>query len=362
MPRPKPKHGGPRDYDPEAVEVRPAATVMLVDDRPDLHVLMVHRTARVVFAPDSWVFPGGRVDPEDHLEDFDLLCRGLTDAEASDILGVDRCGLAWWIAACRETLEEAGLLLAANEAIDPDLVASLRQRVQEDESVFADVLLEHGISLDVTAVEEVARFITPKGPPRRFDARFLLALAPEGQEPSHDEGEIVNWDWIRPQDALDRWSRGEMEMMSPTVRMVACLSRFETAADVMAAARRRLEYKRVRVVDPDGEYRVVLPGEPGYETPSSRSSPGGCASGSRTDRPGLGSTPRHVAAGIDSTPAPTQMPSRAPEGLDDARPPEEHHAPTPLFRNARGRRGSRRPGPRPQRSGVRSEPTQDALR
>lgn len=238
---------------------------MLVDDRPDLHVLMVHRTARVVFAPDSWVFPGGRVDPDDHLEDFDTLCRGLSDAEASSILGVDHGGLAWWIAACRETLEEAGILLAAG-TIGPELVTELRDRVQRDESVFTDVLLEQGISLDVTAIEEVARFITPMGSPRRFDARFLLALAPANQEPRHDQGEIVDWEWVRPQDALDRRAAKEMQMMSPTVRMVACLSRFRSAEQVMEVARKRLEYKRVRVDDPDGEYRVLLPGEPGYET------------------------------------------------------------------------------------------------
>lgn len=262
-PTPQPEAAG---YDPEAVAIRPAATVMLVGDRPDLHVLLVHRTARVVFAADSWVFPGGRVDPTDHLEDFETVCRGLSDREASQILGVERGGLAWWIAACRETLEEAGLLLAAGARVEPELVAELRRRVREDESIFPDLLLEHGISLDVTAIEEVARFITPLGPPRRFDARFLIARAPADQEPSHDRGEIVNWEWLRPRDALDRWARKEIAMMSPTVRMVACLSRFQTADEVMAVARRRLDYQRVRVDDPDGEYRVLLPGEPGYET------------------------------------------------------------------------------------------------
>ena len=118
----------------------------------------------------------------------------------------------------------------------------------------------------MTAVEEVARFITPMGAPRRFDARFLVALAPSDQEPRHDDSEIVDWEWVRPQDALDRWAEGEMQMMSPTVRMVACLTRFDRAERVMEVARRRLEYKRVRVDDPEGEYRVLLPGEPGYET------------------------------------------------------------------------------------------------
>ncbi len=252
------------DYDPAAVPISHAATVMLLDDRPDLHVLMVHRTAKVVFAPDNWVFPGGRVDPDDHLEDFDRLCRGLSDEQASTILEVDHGGLAWWIAAARETLEEAGLLLATS-GTDATTIAEVRHLVLQDENLFADVLLERNITLDVTPIEEVARFVTPMGPPRRFDARFFVARAPNDQDPSHDEGEIVNWEWVRPQDALDQWAAGEMEMMSPTVRMVACLARYDSADDVLAVAKKRLPYKRVRVDDPDGDYRVILPGEPGYE-------------------------------------------------------------------------------------------------
>ncbi len=255
------------NYDPAAVPVSHAATVMLLDDRPDLHVLMVHRTAKVVFAPDMWVFPGGRVDPDDHLGDFDRLCRGLSDAEASTLIDVEQGGLAWWMAAARETVEEAGLLLASADGapVDAAAIAVFRRTVLEIESLFADVLLERGITLDVTPIEEVARFITPMGPPRRFDARFFIARTPDDQEPSHDEGEIVNWEWVRPQDALDQWADGKMEMMSPTVRMVACLARYQSADDVLAVARKRLPYKRVRVDDPNGDYRVVLPGEPGYE-------------------------------------------------------------------------------------------------
>ncbi len=276
----------PKDFDPAEVPISHAATVMLLDDRPnpqesskpgspgELHVLLVHRTGRVVFAPDMWVFPGGRVDPDDHLEDFDTLCRGLSDEQASALLEVEHGGLAWWIAAARETLEEAGLLLAADhndspsgtEPPDATTIAEIRRTVLENESLFADVLLERGITLDVTPIEEVARFITPMGPPRRFDARFFVARAPVDQDASHDEGEIVNCEWVRPQDALDQWAAGAMEMMSPTVRMIACLARYKSADDVLAVARKRLPYKRVRVDDPDGEYRVVLPGEPGYET------------------------------------------------------------------------------------------------
>lgn len=255
------------DYDPSVVEVSPAATVMLIDDRPDLHVLMVRRTAKVVFAADNWVFPGGRVDPDDHLDNFDTICNGLSDNEASQILGVDSGGLAWWIAACRETLEEAGILLATNDrpSVPTLKVEEIRQRVLENENVFASLLVDHDLTLDVTLLEEVARFVTPLGPPRRFDARFFVARAPLGQEPTQDDGEIVSWEWMRPGAALERWSAGEITMMSPTVRMVACLARHNSADKVMALAKKRNEYQRVRVDDPHGEYRVLLPGEDGYE-------------------------------------------------------------------------------------------------
>lgn len=259
------------DFDPHTVPVSHAATVMLLADLPNpagepaLHVLMLRRTARVVFAPAAWVFPGGRVDPEDHHDQFDTMFTGLSDAEATQILGVPSGGLAWWLAACRETFEEAGLLLSANGDADVDL-DEMRRRVREDESIFADLILEHGITLDASGIEEVARFITPLGSPRRFDARFFVARAPEGQIPEHDDGEIVAWEWIRPDDALERWTAGELEMISPTVRMVACLGRYSSTDDVMTVASQRLPYQRVRVIDPKGAYQVVLPGESGYET------------------------------------------------------------------------------------------------
>lgn len=254
----------PDDFDPHAVPIRPAATVMIVDDRPDLQVLLLRRTARVVFAPDSWVFPGGRVDPGDHADRIDELVVGLSDAEASATLELEGGGLAFWLAACRETLEEAGLLLTST--VPTGAVDELRDRVRADESVFPELLIEHGLAVDASAIEQVARFITPLGSPRRFDTHFFVARAPEDQQAVQDDGEIVHLAWMTPADALDRWRSGELAMLSPTVRMLACLDRFDSADEVLAMAQRRLPYQRVRVIDPEGDYQVVLPGEVGYET------------------------------------------------------------------------------------------------
>jgi 8-oxo-dGTP pyrophosphatase MutT (NUDIX family) len=250
--------------DPESVPIRHAATVMIVGDRPNLEVLMVQRTSRAVFGPSAWVFPGGRVDPNDSI-DLDGVVHGMTDAQASQVLEVEANGRAWWVAGLRETLEEAGLLLGAGET-PIDVVEQIRDAVHADAGAFVPALAEHGVSLDLGPIDEVARFITPSGPPRRFDTRFFVAEAPAGQVAKHDEEEVVQHRWIEPAKAIEEFRNDAFPLMSVTHRMLACLARYDTTADLMAVAAELRDQQRVRVNDPDGAYEVVLPGEPGYET------------------------------------------------------------------------------------------------
>lgn len=234
---------------------------MLLAERPALEVLLLRRTARLAFAADAWVFPGGRVDDADRVGDRAGPWWGRTQADASASVEADG-GLAWWITAARETLEEAGVLLGRPGS---GALATVRSALDRGGD-FPTLLADGGHRLDFTDVEYVARFITPVGSPRRFDARFFVAPAPEGAEPDHDDGEIVDWDWFEPAEALAAYRRGEMTLISPTVRMLACLARYTSIDEVMDAARGDHEMARVRVIDPAGDYVVVLPGEPGYET------------------------------------------------------------------------------------------------
>ena len=252
------------DGDPTDVPVRNASTVMIVRDQPRFEVLMVQRTARVAFGASAWVFPGGRVDPED-ANDAGVQLAGLTDGEASALLDLESGGLAWWIAGVRETVEEAGLLLVEAES-SPSAAAieAVRDAVHRDPGLLVPALREHGLTVDVSLMHEVARFVTPVGPPRRFDTRFFLALAPPGQVVTPDEGEVVAARWVEPAEALELWHAEEFPLMSVTHRMLACLRRYESAADAIAHARLRPAVRRVRVDDPDGEYRVLLPEDPGY--------------------------------------------------------------------------------------------------
>jgi len=237
---------------------------MVIADQPDLEVLMVQRNSRVAFGPSAWVFPGGRVDADD-ASDHDHVTVGLTDEEASTALEVGSGGRAWWIAALRETLEEAGLLLGVGET-QMESIDRIRTAVHEDPTVFIHRLSDADLTVDLSVLHEVARFVTPVGPPRRFDARFFVARAPVGQTAHPDAGEIVHHRWISPARAIEEWASGDFPMMSVTHRMLACLGRYESVDDVMTAAGERRPANRIRVADPEGEYRVLLPGEPGYET------------------------------------------------------------------------------------------------
>jgi 8-oxo-dGTP pyrophosphatase MutT (NUDIX family) len=254
------------DFDPLSVPIRPAATVMLVADRPDLHVLMLRRAARQVFAADMWVYPGGAVDPADAEEAAPHVV-GLDDEVASARLGLARGGLAYWVAAVRECFEEAGVLFARGgvDHLDVGHLAGRRAALNRHEEDFVAMLAEEALQLDLSALHPVGHWITPLGSPRRFDTRFFLAAFPEGQVAAHDDGEAVHAEWFRPADAVAAWREGRMAMMSPTVRMMMCLEPFGRAADVVAAAAAGLEAHQVRVRRDETVYEILLPGDVGYD-------------------------------------------------------------------------------------------------
>ena len=93
--------------------IKPAATVILMRDASEggFEILMVKRSSRSTFG-SIYVFPGGKLDPEDSTHELYSYCEGMTDAEASRKLGIEKDGLAYWIACIRECFEEVGILLA----------------------------------------------------------------------------------------------------------------------------------------------------------------------------------------------------------------------------------------------------------
>ena len=83
-----------------------------------LEVFLVERASKANFG-GAFVFPGGKVDPEDGLGRMEEITTGASDKELSNILGEDKGGLAYWVACIRECFEEAGILIAYREDGSP---------------------------------------------------------------------------------------------------------------------------------------------------------------------------------------------------------------------------------------------------
>jgi 8-oxo-dGTP pyrophosphatase MutT (NUDIX family) len=186
---------------------------------------MVLRNLKSDFVGGAYVFPGGAVDEADEAPDLLERCGGIDDATASRILGLASSGVAYFVACARELFEEAGLLLAVGDdgstldASDPALVTRLgehRRALNDGEATLVDVLADERLVLDLSTLRYFAHWITPVGPPRRYDTRFFVAAAPPGQVPLHDDRELVAHTWVTPAEALARHEAGEMQLILPT--------------------------------------------------------------------------------------------------------------------------------------------------
>lgn len=252
------------------VPIRPAATVMLIrdgEDRQGIEVFMLRRTTSAAFAAGLFVFPGGRVDAVDGGPEIEARCVGLDDAEASEVLGVDVGGLAFWVAAVRECFEEAGLLLAAGPAgARPDVDPRDRHAVHDGELSMAALCERYDLTLDLTDVHYVAHWITPAGEARRFDTRFFVAAAPEGQEGSHDDSETVESQWTTAAAALELHDRGDAYLMPPTVANLRWLDRFDSVDEALTAAA-AVETIQPRLRWADGKVvGISLPSDDDYDS------------------------------------------------------------------------------------------------
>ena len=235
----------------EPAPLRPAATVMIVRDASDdesgnsggspVEVFLLRRVASMAFAPSTIVFPGGGVDPRDSAE---LPWAGPGVLEWSVRLGADEeATRKLVVAAVREVFEECGVLFASADEDGPLVEVSspqwqqVRAGLVARELSLSDVLREHGLCLRTDLLRAHAHWVTPVCEPRRFDTRFFVAVAPEGQVASHDDRELVSCEWLRPRDAVAADDAGEIELILPTRRLIEFLDRFATTAEVMRFAR-----------------------------------------------------------------------------------------------------------------------------
>ena len=206
-----------------------AASLILMREtaggEPEL--LIVQRGAGLVFAAGAYVFPGGRVEPEDRERACALLPH-LDPAEA-----------AARIAAIRETAEETGIVVSA----PPDALIPFAHWCPPSQEKLT----------------------------RRFDTRFYLAQSGHGAEPVADGVESSHAFWASASHVLDRCAREEGRAIFPTRRLLERLARFGSFAEARAEADRFPP----RIISPwvearDGEDWVCIPDDAGYPVTSER--------------------------------------------------------------------------------------------
>ena len=263
-----------------------SATVILLRERSatGVEVLFVARHSESRAFAGAHVFPGGLVEPDDRAPELLAAVGSSIDgARALAILGepVDAgTALAFWVATIRELFEEAGILLAAAGGVpvrfdDPAVAerfAAHRRALLEGRLGFAALVAEERLTLLGDGLQYFSRWITPIQAPRRYDARFFAARAPDGQEPLHDDRETTSAEWMTPADALARSAAGALVLTPPTARTLEELLDLGSCERILASARaRRVAPIIPKVVQIGDRMGVLYPGDVDYE----RTEPGG---------------------------------------------------------------------------------------
>jgi 8-oxo-dGTP pyrophosphatase MutT (NUDIX family) len=248
----------------------PASTVVLLRGEHPFEVFLVRRSDSIAFLGGAHVFPGGRMDPSDHSHDLVGGVRLQADryvALASRMPDVPaEVAIAHHVAAVRELFEEAGVLLA-----QPLIAASIERLVADRRDLlggritFADIIRREQLRLALDELAYFAHWVTPEIEIRRFDTRFFIARAPEGQTPIHDEGETTHSEWVEPTIAIERCRSGVISLPPPTWTTLQMLAKFDSIEAVFDWALR----KPIPRVQPRFEKRgdrtlLFYPGDPTY--------------------------------------------------------------------------------------------------
>jgi 8-oxo-dGTP pyrophosphatase MutT (NUDIX family) len=244
----------------EAAVARPAATVLLVRDGPGgVVVYLQRRPRRLGFAGGLWVFPGGRVDDADADPAIDGHWSGPSPNAWARRLGVDvTVARACVVAACRETFEEAGVLLAQPAPPARDLAAA-RRDLLAGERTLAQVLGDLDARLDTGRLRYWAWWVTPAGEPRRYDTRFFVAALPQGATVHAHTGEVTGELWVGGRERA-----AQLAMLPPTHYTLRDITAFGSVADVLAVGRDRVVERIEPVLDGDA---ILLPWGDRYRLP-----------------------------------------------------------------------------------------------
>lgn len=249
----------------------PSASVMVLrDGAQGLQVLLVKRHSNSKVLGGVYVFPGGKLDPQDcavdpqHLDQPpQVLQRSLAEdsLEASTAAGL-------YVAALRETFEECGLLLHDGHA--PGLPQRVRDQLQRGQS-FVEATAAVGLGLHTRRIHPWSRWITPRMPSvmdRRFDTRFFVALAPSDHEALHDAHEVTETVWLTPAQAITAYWEGRMGLAPVQIITLTQIARLGHSQAVLEHAQSRTPMRvEPEPFDEGGQRVICYPGDARHPQP-----------------------------------------------------------------------------------------------
>ena len=226
---------------------------------------------------NAYVFPGGKLDEADHGEELHGHCEGRTSEETRRILDevVETEAMALYVAALRETFEEAGVLLARDaqgknlDFGDTEIRARFekhRDALNDGTLSFTDMVKEEDLRLALDQIDYWDYWVTPEIEQKRYAARFFVAMLPPSQEPFHDQKETTDSVWLTPSEAIALYDEGGMQLAPPTYKVILDLQRIPKVRDVFDEARGRRALSAVLPVAKfeEGELVLMLPEDKDY--------------------------------------------------------------------------------------------------
>lgn len=261
---------------PAGEKPKQAATVILVrpSDDNELEILLACRHSGQSFMAGAFVFPGGQLEQADYSEDILPHLLVSADFHPQALLQDDTLApheaRSFFVAAIRETFEEAGILLGGDESGNfinfncnktSARFTSYRNAINSSNFTFNEVVRKEKIFLYPEALIPYSHWITPQSTAKRFDTRFFLACLPQNQHPVSDSAELTELMWITPQNALRMQLSKEIRLMPPTLKTIIELAQFSGIDDLIATAKNRIIYP---ILPQEFEKGVKLPHDPEY--------------------------------------------------------------------------------------------------
>lgn len=264
-------------------------------EETDYKLLVLKRSGKSKFMPNSYVFPGGLLSTIDYSEKWAKMYSNALGLKEGSKLTTASLGISgvhskepapmyctnyvspipneaiFRICAIRETFEESGILLCVEEQelekgrssgvvhkhISSDkrkLLPDLRKEVNADDSKFLEICRDLKVVPDIWGLVEHSNWLTPttlKGQAgRRYDTAFFLSFVSGEVDYEQDNREVTDAQWMTPAEILLNFRQGKLKIMPPQVFTLCELLTVTSWTELAAASLRRLQQENIERIFP----------------------------------------------------------------------------------------------------------------